>query len=115
MLNALITGATGFVGLRLINHLRQEGFAIRIIGRSAISGVESILCDFLVDFIPENAFKDIDIVFHLAGHTHDLKNTTEAESAYRKLNEDVTDDLLSLSVKYNVKKFIFVILKNHFN
>ena len=108
MLNALITGATGFVGLRLINHLRQEGFAIRIIGRSAISGVESILCDFLVDFIPENAFKDIDIVFHLAGHTHDLKNTTKAESAYRKLNEDVTDDLLSLSVKYNVKKFIFV-------
>ena len=35
MLNALITGATGFVGLRLINHLRQEGFAIRIIGKIA--------------------------------------------------------------------------------
>ena len=69
MLNALITGATGFVGLRLINHLRQEGFAIRIIGRSAISGVESILCDFLVDFIPENAFKDIDIVFPSLGLT----------------------------------------------
>jgi nucleoside-diphosphate-sugar epimerase len=71
-------------------------------------GVEVIICDFLKDDIPENSLKDIDIVFHLAGYAHDLKSEPGIEHTYQKINVKVTVDLLSLSAKHNVKKFIFV-------
>ena len=47
MQKVLITGATGFVGQRLINFLKLEGFSIRAIGRKPMFNVETIICDFL--------------------------------------------------------------------
>jgi len=108
MLNVLVTGATGFVGQHLIEYLKLDGYNIRIISRKLIPGVETIICDFLEDDIPENALKDVDIVFHLAGYAHDLKSEPGIEHTYQKINVKVTVDLLSLSAKHNVKKFIFV-------
>jgi len=108
MQKVLVTGATGFVGQRLVNYLKLEGFAIRAVGRKPIFDIETIICDFLNDNIPESAFKGIDIVFHLAGYTHDLKSKLGVRDIYQKMNVDITAELLSLSVKNNVKKFIFV-------
>ena len=108
MLNVLVTGATGFVGQHLIKRLKLDGCNIKVISRRPVLGVEVIICDFLKDDIPENALKDIDIVFHLAGYAHDLKSESGIEQTYQKINVNVTADLLSLSVKHNVKKFIFV-------
>jgi nucleoside-diphosphate-sugar epimerase len=108
MLNVLVTGATGFVGQHLIKRLKLDGCNIKVISRRPVLGVEVIICDFLKDDIPENALKDIDIVFHLAGYAHDLKNEPEIEETYQKINVNVTVDLLSLSAKHDVKKFIFV-------
>jgi len=108
MLNVLVTGATGFVGQHLIEYLKLDGYNIKAISRKLIPGVDTVICDFLKDAIPENAFQGIDVVFHLAGYTHDLKNASGVKQTYQKMNVDVTDELLSLSVKYSVKKFIFV-------
>ena len=108
MQKILVTGATGFVGQHLIEYLKLDGYNIRAISRKLIPGVDTVICDFLEDDIPENALKDIDIVFHLAGYAHDLKNEPGIEQTYQKINVNVTVDLLSLSAKHNVKKFIFV-------
>jgi UDP-glucose 4-epimerase len=108
MLNVLVTGATGFVGQHLIECLKLDGYNIKTITRKLIPGVDTVICDFLKDDIPDNALKDIDIVFHLAGYAHDLKSESGIEQTYQKINVNVTADLLSLSVKHNVKKFIFV-------
>jgi len=108
MLNVLVTGATGFVGQHLIKRLKLDGCNIKVISRRPVLGVEVIICDFLKDDIPDNALKDIDIVFHLAGYAHDLKSEPGIEQTYHKINVSVTVDLLSLSDKHNVKKFIFV-------
>ena len=108
MLNVLVTGATGFVGQHLIKRLKLDGYNIKVISRKLIPGVDTVICDFLEDDIPENALKGIDIVFHLAGYAHDLKSESGIEQTYQKINVNVTADLLSLSVKHNVKKFIFV-------
>jgi len=108
MLNVLVTGATGFVGQHLIKRLKLDGCNIKVISRRPVLGVEVIICDFLKDDIPDNALKDIDIVFHLAGYAHDLKSEPGIEQTYHKINVGVTVDLLSLSDKHNVKKFIFV-------
>ena len=106
--NILVTGATGFVGQHFIKCFKLEGYNIRAVSRKLIPGVETIICDFLKDDIPDNALKDIDIVFHLAGYAHDLKSESGIEQTYQKINVDITAKLLSLSVKNNVKKFIFV-------
>jgi len=103
-----VTGATGFVGQHFIKCFKLEGYNIRAVSRKLIPGVETIICDFLKDDIPDNALKDIDIVFHLAGYAHDLKSESGIEQTYQKINVNVTADLLSLSAKHNVKKFIFV-------
>ena len=108
MLNVLVTGATGFVGQHLIKRLKLDDYNIKVISRRPVLGVEVIICDFLKDDIPDNALKDIDIVFHLAGYAHDLKSESGIEQTYQKINVDITAKLLSLSVKNNVKKFIFV-------
>ena len=103
-----MTGATGFVGQHFIKCFKLEGYNIRAVSRKLIPGVETIICDFLKDDIPDNALKDIDIVFHLAGYAHDLKSESGIEQTYQKINVDITSKLLLLSVKNNVKKFIFV-------
>jgi len=108
MLNVLVTGATGFVGQHLIEYLKLDGCNIKAISRNLIPGVDTVICDFLKDDIPDNALKGIDIVFHLAGYAHDLKSESGIEQTYQKINVNVTADLLSLSAKHNVKKFIFV-------
>lgn len=108
MLNVLVTGATGFVGQHLIEYLKLDGYNIKAISRKLIPSVDTVICDFLKDDIPDDALKGIDIVFHLAGYAHDLKSESGIEQTYQKINVNVTADLLSLSVKHNVKKFIFV-------
>ncbi len=108
MLNVLVTGATGFVGQHLIECLKLDGYNIKAISRKLIPGVDTVICDFLKDDIPDNALKGIDIVFHLAGYAHDLKSESGIEQTYQKINVDITSKLLLLSVKNNVKKFIFV-------
>ncbi len=86
MLNVLVTGATGFVGQHLIKRLKLDGYNIKVISRRPVLGVEVIICDFLKDDIPDNALKDIDIVFHLAGYAHDLKSEPGIEQTYHKIN-----------------------------
>jgi len=108
MLNVLVTGATGFVGQHLIEYLKLDGYNIKAISRKLIPSVDTVICDFLKDDIPDNALKGIDIVFHLAGCAHDLKSESGIEQTYQKINVDITSKLLLLSVKNNVKKFIFV-------
>jgi Nucleoside-diphosphate-sugar epimerases len=97
-----------FVGQHLIECLKLDGYNIKAISRNLILGVDTVICDFLKDDIPDNALKGIDIVFHLAGYAHDLKSESGIEQTYQKINVDITSKLLLLSVKNNVKKFIFV-------
>lgn len=105
----LITGASGFIGRALVSCLKSKGgLYIRTLGKTKAEGVENIFCDFLKEDMPKKAFKDIDTVFHLAGYAHDLTNQSNNVYKYKKLNVDVTNDLLSLSVDSGVKSFVFV-------
>jgi len=105
MTRHLITGGTGFIGCRLISALNGEAVAL---SRKKISGYKTIICDLQHSTIPENSLKGIDVVFHLAGFAHDLRNATRIQNLYQKVNVDATIRLAKLAVKSNVKKFVFV-------
>ena len=105
MKNILITGATGFVGQRLVKAIDVN---IKILSRKKQPDFETIICDFEKGRIPNNAVNDIDTVFHLAGLTHDLRDARKIENLYRNVNVNATIELAKLAVKSGVKKFVFV-------
>ena len=114
MEHIFITGATGFVGQRLIRALLQkvEGNSsqvkLRFLTRIKHADYESVVCDFQSDNVPDDALNGIDTVFHLAGYAHDLHAANNVENRYRAVNLDATVRLAELAVASGVKKFVFV-------
>ena len=103
-----VTGATGFLGQRLVSCLENSNHSIRILSRNMTSAHETVVCDFEKESIPDDALLSIDTVFHLAGYTHDLKIDSKNEQLYRTINIEATTELAKLAAKSGVKRFIFV-------
>jgi UDP-glucose 4-epimerase len=114
MENVFVTGATGFVGQRLIGALVQKvdgnssHVRLRLLTRIHNPDYESVVCDLQSDNLPDDALNGIDTVFHLAGYAHDLHAANNVENRYRAVNLDATVRLAELAVASGVKKFVFV-------
>ena len=123
MYSIFVTGATGFIGQKLLTILKDkegpykgkgarergvEGTSIKILSRQLHSYYETVVCDLGSDIIPENALDGVDIVFHLAGFAHDLRDAHDIEHLFRKVNVDATVRLAELAVNSDVKRFVYV-------
>ena len=104
----LVTGASGFVGLRLLECLKQSNSYVRILSRTKIQSYDFIDCDFEKDEIPASAFHSIDTVLHLAGIAHDISGNDKSNSIYKLVNVDVSVDLAKKAALAGVKKFIYI-------
>ena len=105
MNSIFVTGATGFIGKRLVCAL--DG-SVKVLSRNEQLNNETIVCDFEKDPIPSYALTGVDTVFHLAGYTHDLENNKNRDAIYQKLNVKATIDLIKAASKQRVRKFIFI-------
>jgi UDP-glucose 4-epimerase len=105
MKNILISGATGFIGQRLVGAMDAN---IRVLSREKQPDYETVVCNLESEVIPDNALDGVDTFFHLAGFAHDLRDATKIQNIFQKVNVDATIRLAKLSVKSNVKRFIFV-------
>jgi len=108
MAEILITGATGFVGCRLIKSLDISPYQICILSRNHHPEFETFVCDLMKDEIPASALDEVDTVFHLASFAHDLRDDFKVQHLYQKINVDATVQLAELAVRSGVKRFIFV-------
>jgi nucleoside-diphosphate-sugar epimerase len=85
-LNIFITGDTGFVGQYFINHFAEN-----------------------FNFVPFNRLKSIkineDIVIHLAGKSHDIRNASNPLEYY-SVNTELTKNLFNAFLISNAKIFI---------
>lgn len=106
----LITGATGFIGKKLVSALQHKGDKIRIVGRNPQTNVdcEMVVCDFEKELIPQSALNSINTVFHVAGFAHDMRDADKIQNVYYKVNVDATVKLAKLAAHSGVKKFIFI-------
>jgi UDP-glucose 4-epimerase len=110
MKSALITGANGFIGQKLCSRLDASGVKVTKLVRElvGISIERQYKCELGFDLIPEVAFEGVDTVFHLAGVTHDLKNSPNKDKLYIDINVVVTEKIAMLAAKKGVKSFIYV-------
>jgi UDP-glucose 4-epimerase len=104
----LVTGATGFIGKRLISLLKTTECEIRIISRFVQNNFDTYICDFESESIPELALESVDTVFHLAGFAHDIRDENKVKNLYQKVNVDATIKLAKIAIKSGVKCFVFV-------
>jgi UDP-glucose 4-epimerase len=100
-----ITGSTGFIGQRLVNAVNGE---IQVLSRTKQPNFKTIVCDLKYKAIPDDALDGVDIVFHLAGFAHDMRDASKIADLYYKVNVDVTIQLARLAVTKGVKKFVFI-------
>ncbi|MCS5712286.1 NAD-dependent epimerase/dehydratase family protein [Candidatus Berkiella aquae] len=111
----LVTGATGFLGLHLCQHLLDQGYRVKAVGRQPVyplthenlsyHPIENI--DGKTDW--QDLLDDVAVIVHLAARVHHMKDRKmKALSAYQEVNVRGTQQLVRQAVKGNVKRFIYV-------
>ena len=71
----LITGASGFIGSRLVNALKSMSLPIILLGREKIPGFKTILLNLEDELITDGLFDDVETIIHLAGYAHSAKKS----------------------------------------
>ncbi|ARB90800.1 NAD-dependent epimerase/dehydratase family protein [Legionella longbeachae] len=112
MSKILITGATGFVGKKLVPALIQLGHEVRCALSKKVDWLEAEQVimqrlEFETDW--SEALAGIDVVIHLAARVHIMKEKTKsALDEYYKINTIATKTLAEQAAKHRVKRFIFL-------
>jgi UDP-glucose 4-epimerase len=107
----LIIGGAGFIGRNLIEQLTSLDYSIRlldIIKPAWLNNkIEFYEGNFTSDSVIEHALSDINIVYHLASTT--IPQTSNEDPIFDiRSNLIGTVKVLNLSIKKNIKKFVFV-------
>jgi len=104
----LVTGASGFVGRALCAELSRQGFFVRGVARSEVSGPwdELTVCD-LTEALPEDLLTGVEAIFHLAGKAHAADSAAGADSEYRRINTSATERLIKAAEEQKVATLVF--------
>ncbi len=103
----LVTGATGFIGQHLCQHLTSEGHEVAAVVRSekaTTAATRTILVKDLLDLRGAD-FQSIDTVIHLAGIAHDYQAD---KSEYYRINVEGTQHVMACCYESEVKRLIYL-------
>jgi len=110
-MRAFITGINGFIGSSLAVRLIEEGQEVSGLVRktSDLSFLEGLKVrlffgDLSNRAILDNATREVDVVYHVAG----LASDWGPIELFRKINVEGTKNLLESSLKSGVKRFVFI-------
>jgi len=112
--SALVTGASGFVGVQLCKRLAARNWRLvagyrRYASRPELAGIESEYLPLSSD--PERwqiALRSIDCVVHLAAHVHQMGGAGQRDVEYDEVNVKGSCFAAEQSARAGVKRFVFV-------
>ena len=111
MNRAFVTGGTGFVGSNLVEHLRHLGWEVNCLVRDKgraehleALGAQLVVGDLFDEWALRQAVDGCDVVFHVAGRVHALK-----DQEFHRDNVEGTRHVAEVSAaRENPPKFVFV-------
>lgn len=113
--HVLVTGATGFVGRHLCQHLLSQGFKVTAVGRIATYPIThpGLTYHSVNNIDGQTDWKDtlvgVDVVVHLAARVHHLKDKRmQALAEYQEINVRGTQQLARAAIASDVKRFIYI-------
>ena len=104
MKNILISGITGFVGKNLSTYLLGKQYRLNNLGRKP--SLENGNIGFTWNNLDELRRNSIEVIIHLAGKAHDIKNTSNDQD-YFTVNTELTKELFDLFLQTDSKDFIY--------
>lgn len=109
----LVTGASGFIGSRMLTELQNRGHRVIGLGRSGmgadrpstVAAPAWIVAD-ITDSQPIVLPVGIDAIVHLAGKAHALTEVAQDESEYFRINTEGTRHMLQIARQAGVRAFV---------
>lgn len=100
-----MTGTSGFIGTNLSAYLKANSPGVEFV--CVVRKKTGKPGEVLWEDLSRSHFEGVNAVIHLAGLAHDTKNTQD-DSAYYKVNFELTRLLYDYYLKSDAKKFIYV-------
>ena len=111
----LLTGASGFVGRKVLELSLRNGFSIRSVFRTHLNvnenmGYEAIIVpDLSVNTNWGTILLNIDVVIHCAGRVHIMRESeSDPLASFRSVNVQGTINLARQAMEAGVRRFVFV-------
>ena len=110
----LVTGASGFIGGRLVPALLEQGFAVRAQRRHLRGGTatpvaaEVVLADLADDAALLAACDSVHAVVHCAGHAHAFHGGRRAARLHDEINHQAVRRLAALAAHAGVRHFVLL-------
>lgn len=113
MTRVLLTGATGFVGRVLCEHLARAGHTVRVALRSerplpAGASERAPVGEIGAATAWEAALRDVDLVVHAAARTHVLHADPGGAARYAEVNAEGTRRLAQAAAAAGVRRFVYL-------
>jgi nucleoside-diphosphate-sugar epimerase len=110
MRNILVTGANGFIGTALCNHLMNRGNQVIGVARRKRPEGQTVIMEDIAAFDGwQEVLGGIDAIVHLAGRAHILKDKADDPlEEFRRINTRATIKLAEAAVSAGVKRMVFI-------